>query len=140
MLELRFIRENADAIRAGAKKKRIPVDLDRLLELDAQSRTVATRADEIRALLNSRGKEIARLSPEERSRAGAELNTLKDELKGLEESQKALAPQVRDLQLRVPNIPADDVPEGKDDTENVERRRVGEVPKFDFEPLDHVEL
>jgi seryl-tRNA synthetase len=140
MLDLKFIRDNADAIRAGAKKKRISVDLDRLLELDAENRAASARADEIRATLNSRGKEIAKLPPEERARAGAELNARKEELKTLEEKVKGLAPQVRDLQLRVPNIPGDDVPEGKDDTENVERKRVGEVPKFDFEPLDHVEL
>ncbi len=140
MLDLRFIRENADAIRAGAKKKRIQVDLDRLLEIDAEQRTASSRADEIRASLNSRGKEIAKLPPEERSRAGAELTALKDELKVLEEKLKVLAPAVRELQLRVPNIPADDVPEGKDDTENVERRKVGDLPKFDFEPLDHVEI
>ncbi len=140
MLELRFIRENADAIRAGARKKRIQVDLDRLLELDAEQRTAGTRADEIRARLNSRGKEIAKLPPDERARAGAELSALKEELRVLEEKLKTLAPSVRELQLRVPNIPADDVPEGKDDTENVELRKVGAIPSFDFEPLDHVEL
>lgn len=140
MLDLKFIRENADAIRAGARKKRISVDLDRLLAVDAEQRAASSRADEIRATLNTRGKEIAKLAPEERSRAGAELNVLKEELKVLEEKVKVLAPEVRDLQLRVPNVPGDDVPEGKDDTENVERKRVGEPPKFDFEPLDHVEL
>jgi seryl-tRNA synthetase len=140
MLDLKFIRENAGAIRDGARKKRIPVDLDALLDLDAKQRAASTRADEIRNSLNVRGKEIAKLAPEQRAAAGAELAALKDELKGLEEELKELAPRVRDLHLRVPNIPAEDVPEGKDDTENVERRREGEVPRFDFEPLDHVEL
>lgn len=140
MLDLKFIRDNADLIREGARKKRIPVDLDALLALDSESRALSLRLDEIRNRLNARGKEIAKLAPDQRSAAGAELGALKEELRAGEEKLRDLQPRVRDLQLRVPNVPSSEVPEGKDDTENVERRRVGEVPRFDFEPLDHVEL
>ncbi len=138
MLDLRFIRENADAVRAGAKKKRIAVDLDRLLELDGENRRLSHRADEIRAELNRRGKEIAKLAPDQRARAGAELSALKDELKAAEERQREIEPTLRDLQLRVPQVPAPEVPEGKDEDENVEAKRVGTPPTFDFEPQDHV--
>lgn len=140
MLDLRFIRENVDLVVAGARKKCIPVDIDELLRLDAEIRPLATRADEIRNEQKTKGKEIAALPPEARSAAGAELNALKEELKSIEETLKELRPKLHDLQLRVPNIPADEVPEGKTDADNVLLRTEGALPEFDFKPLDHVEL
>jgi len=140
MLDLRFIRENADRVRAGAAKKRIDVDLDQLLELDKEVRAVSTRADDIRAELNSRQKEISGLPPDERKGAAAALSGLKEELKVGEKQLEALRPRLNDLHLRVPNVPAEEVPDGKTDEDNVEMRREGNVPEFDFEPRDHVDL
>ncbi|MFG0317856.1 MAG: serine--tRNA ligase [Planctomycetota bacterium JB042] len=140
MLDLRFIRENADKVRAGARKKRIEVDLDRLLELDAEVRRISTRADEIRSELNARQKEISTLPPEERKGAAAALGPLKAELKEADGRLQELRPALKALHLSVPNVPADEVPEGASDADNVEIRREGEVPTFDFEPKDHLEL
>ncbi len=140
MLDLRFIRENADAVRAGARKKRIDVDIDALLELDREVRELGHCGDELRSELNRRGKEISRLPPEQRSAAGQELTQLKDELAAADERLNVIRPQLQRLHLRVPNVPADVVPEGATDKENVELRVEGTVPSFDFEPLDHVEL
>ena len=140
MLDLRFIRENADRVRAGAAKKRIDVDIDALLELDKEVRAVATRADEIRAELNKKQKEISGLPPEARKDAAAALSGLKAELKEGDAKLDELRPRLTDLHLRVPNVPADEVPEGKTDEDNAELRREGAVPEFDFEPKDHVDL
>lgn len=140
MLDLRFIRENVDLVVAGARKKCIDVDIEELLRLDAEVRPLATRADEIRNAQKVKGKEIAVLPPEERSAAGAELNALKGELKSIEETLKELKPKLHDLQLRVPNVPADEVPDGKTDEDNVLLRKEGTPPEFDFKTLDHVEL
>lgn len=140
MLDLRFIRENAQAVAEGARRKRIDVDVDALLRLDEEVRALSHRGDEIRSRLNRKGKEIASLPPEERSKAGAELVQLKQELKDAEARLKELRPQLRELHLRVPNVPAAEVPDGVDDNDNVELRTEGVLPEFDFEPLDHVEL
>lgn len=140
MLDLKFIREHPDVVREGARKKRIDVDLDALLELDARLRRLQARADEIRTELNRRQKGLAALPPEERRRVGRESEPLKEELRAIEEEIRTLRPRFQDLWLRVPNVPDPDVPEGETDAENVEIRRVGEPTRFDFEPLDHVEL
>ncbi|MBK6941228.1 MAG: serine--tRNA ligase [Planctomycetes bacterium] len=140
MLDLRYIREHADEVREGARKKRIPIELDKLLALDEESRKLTFRADEIRAEINRRSKEIGKLPPEERSKSGADVNRLKDELKGAEERLRVLVDEIKPLHLSIPNVPSKLVPEGKDDTENVEVRREGVVPQFAFKPKDHVEL
>ena len=140
MLDLRFIRENADSVRDGARKKRIDVDIDALISLDEEVRALSGRGDEIRGELKVKGKSIAALPPEERSLAGEQLSALKAELKEGDERLKELRERLRELHLRVPNVPAPEVPEGVDDNDNVEIRREGELPSFDFEPLDHVEL
>ena len=140
MLDLRFIREHADLVREGAVKKHIACDVDGLLAVDAEVRALAHRGDELRNLQKTRGKEIAKLPPEQRSEAGAELARAKEELKEVDEKLKELRPRLEAMHLGVPNVPLPEVPEGKSDEENVELRREGEVPEFDFEPVDHVEL
>ncbi len=140
MLDLRFIRDNLELVRAGALKKRIVVDLERLLALDEEARGLQLRGDQIRAELNKKGKEIAALPPERRSSAGAELSALKAELKAGEDRLRAVQPELRDLSLRVPNVPAAEVPDGEDERQNRPLRLEGAPPSFDFEPLDHVEI
>ena len=140
MLDLRFIRENADLVKDGARKKRIDVDIDALIRLDAEVRSRSHRGDEIRSDLKTQGKAIAALPAEERSQAGERLAELKAELKEGDERLKTLKEELRNLHLRVPNLPAPEVPEGVDDADNLELRKQGDPPAFDFEPLDHVEL
>lgn len=140
MLDLKFIRENPELVKAGARKKRIPCDVDRLLELDGERRQIGPRVDELRGKQKTAGKAIAKASPEERAGLLEEQKSLKGELRSLEESLKGIEDEMRELHVRVPNVPAEEVPEGADDTENVELERVGEQPTFDFEPRDHVDL
>ena len=140
MLDLKYIRQNPDAVRAGAAKKRIPCDVDRILALDEQSRGIGQRVDELRQQQKSAGKAIAQASPEERQALVAQQSELKSELKTLEGQQGEVGDELRQLLLLVPNVPADEVPDGADDGDNVELKTVGEPPRFDFEPRDHVAL
>ncbi len=140
MLDIKFIRENTDLVRDGARKKRIEVDLDRLLERDEQRRALIFSGDELKADINRKSKEIAKAAPEKRKELGAALKDLKQKIKENEKKLGEVTQEFDALMLRVPNVPSPEVPEGKDDTESVEIRRCREPREFDFEPLDHVEL
>ncbi len=140
MLDLKFIRANPDAVRAGAAKKRIAVDLAKLLDLDRQARELSVRVDALRAQQNESSQAIGKAPPAERARLAAEQKQKKAELKEEEDRKAAITAELKELLLRVPNVPAEDVPEGKDDSDNLEVKRWGEPRRFDFEPLDHVAL
>jgi seryl-tRNA synthetase len=140
MLDLKFIRENVDAVRSACEKKRIPVDLDRLLALDLELRDLRRAQEALRAEQNQKSKEIPKLAPAERGAALEATKELSNKLKEFDPKIKALEEALRELHLRVPNIPAKEVPEGLDDSQNVEIKRVGTPPVFDFKPLDHVDL
>ena len=140
MLDLKFIRQNPDVVKAGAAKKRIPCDIDKILELDREVREQGQVIDKLRGEQNASAKAIGQAAPADRARLAAAQREAKAALKLKEETHAALQAELHELLLRVPNVPAADVPDGKDDTENVEIRRVGEPREFDFEPLDHVAL
>jgi len=144
VLDLKFIREHPELVKKGAQKKRVVCDVDRLLELDAQRRELGQEVDELRSRQKQAGKAIAKARPEERAELVGELvgeqGELKARLKELEERLGGIQEDLRTEHLRVPNVPAPEVPDGKDDAENVEERRVGEPPRFDFEPWSHSEL
>ncbi|MEZ6194341.1 MAG: serine--tRNA ligase [Planctomycetota bacterium] len=140
MLDLKFIRNHPEVVKAGAEKKRIPCDVDRILELDVEVRRLKHEAETKKAEQNAKTKEIPQLQGDEKQAAIAAMRALGEEQKALDGEAKELERQLRELMLRVPNPPAPEVPEGVDDTENVETRREGEVPKFDFSPRSHLEL
>jgi seryl-tRNA synthetase len=140
VLDLKFIRQNPDVVKAGAAKKRIPCDIDKILELDREVREQGQVIDKLRGEQNASAKAIGQAAPADRARLAAAQREAKAALKLKEETHAALQAELHELLLRVPNVPAADVPDGKDDTENVEIRRVGEPREFDFEPLDHVAL
>lgn len=140
MLDIKFIRENLDLVRDGARKKHFEIDLERLMALDEERRGIITRADELKAKMNTQSKAVSKAAPEERGALVAELKTLKEEIKAADESRRNLEEAFSDLMLRVPNVPDPDVPEGEDDAGNVEIRKHGEPRSFDFELLDHIEL
>ena len=141
MLDIRFVRENAEAVKLAAKRKGFAdVDIDRLLELDRDIRQAKQQLQEISTRKNAAGKQISRLSGAQKQQAIDEISQLKIDEKKCKDKLDELSPAYDELMLRVPQLPAEDVPAGADDTENVEVRRWGEVPQFDFEPKDHVAL
>ncbi len=155
MLDIRTIRQEPDRIRQAAKDKRIAFDVDALLALDDRRRQIQQELDALRHEQKKAGETIGRLRGKGK-KGGAAAETedveaqLAETLRQMEQVKaraKQLDEQAQQVQrdfdaqmLRVPQPPADDVPVGKDDTENVEIRCVGEVPAFDFEPKDHVQL
>lgn len=140
MLDIKFIRHNPEVVKAGARKKRIECDLDRLLALDQEWRDLGTEVDALRGEAKLAGKRIGQASPEERPALAAAQKAQKEELREKEKRLGDLAAEVRSLMLLVPNVPADEVPEGLDDHDNVELKKWGEPTRFDFEPRDHVAL
>ena len=140
MLDIRFIREQPDAVQAGARKKHIDVDVRELLEVDEQRRRLLGRVEELKAQRNRMSKEIAALEGESRQAAIAAMKEVAAESRGLEGSLRDAQAAYEGLMLRVPNVPADEVPEGETDADNVVVKTWGELPQFDFAPLDHVEL
>lgn len=140
MLDMKFIRENLEQVRAGAALKRIPIDLDRLVELDETRRGLMHRIESAKADQRKRSKALGKLSPDERQAELASLGELKSTIGADESELEGIQAAWHELMLQVPNVPSAEVPPGADDSENVELHRHGEVPDFGFEPLDHIEL
>jgi seryl-tRNA synthetase len=145
MLDLNFVRENLETVRKAMDTRGFPSDLlDKFAELDAERRRVIGEADKINQIRNSSSKEIGALMQSGRR---DEAEAKKTEIAGLKDRQVKLEAQrdeaenaMRELLANLPNIPAEGVPVGADETANVEIRKWGALREFDFEPKDHVDL
>src|SRR5687768_14660856 len=115
MLEIAFIREFPELVKAGAQKKRIQVDVDRLLEVDRQRRALITDIEQLRAERNRRSKAISSVPASERAALLAETRTISEQLKHSETALAPLEAEFERLMLQMPNVPALDVPEGLTD-------------------------
>lgn len=140
MLDLKFIVQNPEVVKAGAAKKHIACDVDRIVALDTERRELIGSVDGARAASKAAGKMIAQAAPEERAALAAAQGENKASLKVLEARQKDVQEELDALLLLVPNVPAAGVPEGATDEDNVELRKVGEPRDFDFTPCSHSEL
>lgn len=140
MLDIKFIRENADLIRKGAADKRIKFDLDRLLTLDRDLRPLQGGWEELQAERNALSKTIGKAAPEDRDALKAKVHEIKTKMDGIEVDLDLKKKEFNDLMLLVPQPARADVPIGKDDSENVEVRKWGKVPEFSFKIKDHVQL
>jgi seryl-tRNA synthetase len=140
MLDIKTIRENPELIRRGAEAKRMTVDLDRILALDQEVRPLQTECEALQAERNAISKAIPKASPDERESLKAKVSDIKERIDTLEAALRAKKDELSSLLLLVPQPPRDDVPRGRDDSENVEIRRWGTVPNFAFKPLSHMEL
>ncbi|OGG74018.1 serine--tRNA ligase [Candidatus Kaiserbacteria bacterium RIFCSPLOWO2_01_FULL_54_20] len=141
MLDIKFIRENKDIVAASAKKKRIDIDLDKLLSLDDKRRELQAKIDERRAEQNVASNAIASAKADgERQAIISKMQDVKETLRLEEESMQEILKEWRVLMVQVPNVPDVSVPDGGSDADNKEVRAWGEIPKFDFEPKSHTEL
>ncbi len=142
MLDLAFIREHPDLIKEVARRRKTAVDVDALLAIDAELRTVRRQAEALRAEQNNLSKAIRDAGGDAQAREQiiAQGRTIAAQLKDLEPRERELEAQLREIMLLVPNIPDASVPEGAGEEDNVEVRRWGAPRQFDFEPLDHVTL
>ena len=138
MIDIKIIRENPEGFKEAAKNKNIKLDIDRLLELDDKRREIQGVIGELRAKRNEHAKNLSSGKPtEEQIEEGKKI---KEQIAKEEKDLNDIMPEYMELMVKVPNIPAPDVPVGKDESENVEIERFGEPRKFDFELKDHITL
>jgi seryl-tRNA synthetase len=141
MLDIKFIRENADLIKEAARKKRLSFDVGKLLELDEERKKLLMEVETMRARQNVASEEISQMKDEkEKEGAISEMRKVKGDLLGKEDELKKIAEKWDALMLEVPNVPDPSVPEGNSDADNQEIKKWGEIPEFGFEPKSHVEL
>lgn len=139
MLDIRFIRENADVIKAGAKKKHLEVDIDRLLVVDEKRRAFMQETESLRAEQNESNDKMANANPGERTDLLPALKKLKENLQQKEEELKGLEHEWQLLMVQVPNVPDLSVPEGNSDADNKEVKVWGDKPSLQ-NPRSHIDL
>jgi seryl-tRNA synthetase len=145
MLDLNYVRENLDRVRAALEKRGFASSvLDEFARADAERRGVIGESDQLNAQRNAASREIGALMKEgKREEADARrkaVNELKDRIAVLDQEREQAEARMRELLSTLPNLPHESVPVGKDESANVEVRRWGTKPEFDFEPKDHVDL
>lgn len=141
MLDIKFIRENKDIVKEGAKKKHIEVDIDELLSIDDKRLEILSRVEFLRSEQNKVSVSMGgNISTQLRSQLIEEMRLVKDELKEKEEELRDIISKWQFLMLSVPNIPDISVPDGVSDEDNQEVSTWGEKPNFSFEAKDHLDI
>lgn len=139
MLDIKLLRKNPHLVKTACEKKGVNVDVDLVLELDKEQRNLLREIEDIRMKKNLASREIVK-KPEEKMRIIKEMRKLNEREEKLAQILREKKEQFESLFLRLPNIPFDDVPVGRDEGENIVIKEVGERRKFDFKIRDHYEL
>ncbi len=140
MIDLNDLRKRPEDYQRACERKRISFDVAAFLELDRRRRDLVQEVEQARAQQNKLSKEVPKLQGAEKAERLAELKDLSVRLKDGDKSLQEIEEAWKRQQLFIPSIPRDDVPDGKDDSENVEIRRVGELPSFSFPAKDHIDI
>jgi seryl-tRNA synthetase len=145
MLDLNYVRENLEDVRAAlAKRGMATAVLDDFAQADAERRRVIAESDQLNAERNTASREIGALMKagkrDEADTRRKAVNELKERIAELDQKRESAEARIRELLSTLPNIPHASVPVGTDESANVEVRRWGAPPEFDFEPKDHVDL
>jgi seryl-tRNA synthetase len=141
VLDLKFIRENARAVEENCKNRGVAADVGLVVELADRRSELIQELNDLKQRQNQMAKSIGKERDEgSRGRLIEESRTMKERIPARETELHEVEERLRDEQLKIPNMTHPSSPIGKDDTENVEIRRWGEIPEFAFEPRDHVEL
>jgi seryl-tRNA synthetase len=143
MLDLAFVRENLPLVEQKLRQRGLdPTALKDFLQIDAQRRHVITEVETLKAQRNRASEEVAKLkkSGQDASSLIAETKALRERIQELEKSSEEFDSQLRQLLTGLPNLPHESVPVGKSMEDNVEVRRWGSLPEFDFAPKPHWEL
>jgi seryl-tRNA synthetase len=130
MLDIKFIRKNRKEVEKMLKKRGAKVDLAHIIEIDDERKKLIVEVEDLRR----QRREIAKVKEIEEGRE------VKEKLGKQEAALASVEKELNEYLARVPNMLDKKVPEGKDENDNVEIKRWGQVPKFDFKPLDHIEL
>lgn len=141
MLDIKFIRENKEIVKAGAIKKHVEVDIDKLLTIDDERLKILKEVEELRTEVNRVSNDIARdQDPALKVQLIEEMRSVKEDIKSKEEKLKEITDEWQKMMLLVPNVPDMSVPDGTTDQDNKEIKVWGDKPNFDFEPKDHIEI
>jgi len=144
MHDIKYIRENPSDFDAALARRGLEPLAESLIAIDAKRRDVATRLQEMQSRRNEASKAIGQAmgqgDTEKAEALKAEVAQIKSEMPGLEEEDRVLAKELEDALAVIPNLPADDVPEGADEADNVEISKWGEKPDFDFTPQEHADF
>ncbi|MEE8247265.1 MAG: serine--tRNA ligase [Alphaproteobacteria bacterium] len=142
MFDVKWIRENPQAFDAGLAKRGLEAASAEVIELDQRRRACQTEVQNDRARRNQLSQEIGALKSrgEDAATAMAEVGELKARLRKSEDEERRLGGELEELLAGLPNLPAEGVPVGPDERANVELRRHGEPPAFDFAPREHFEI
>jgi seryl-tRNA synthetase len=141
MLDLRYVRENPEAVAENCRNRGVEADVDLVVGLADRRSELIQELNEFKQQQNQLAKSVGgERDLERRQNLIAESRRIKEVIPEREAELQAVEGRLREEMLKIPNMTHPDSPIGKDDTENVELRRVGESPTFDFELKDHVEL
>jgi seryl-tRNA synthetase len=145
MLDLNYVRENIEKVRAGLQARHFDLTvLDAFTEADTERRKAIAESDQLNAERNAASREIGNLmkdgKKEEAEARRAQVGTLKDRITELDQVRTQTETRMHELLSALPNIPHESVPVGKEEADNVEIRRWGTKPEFEFEAKDHVDI
>jgi seryl-tRNA synthetase len=140
VLDIKFIRENPEAVQKGATAKNVAIDITKLLKLDIAKRDLQAHAEKTRALQKELSAAVPKASPEEKKKLVADSSKLKEEFLALDERLKVIDAELLVEMLKIPNMPAPDVKIAKDESGNEVAKVSGSRPQFDFKPKDALTL
>lgn len=142
MLDIKLIRSNPEKVKEALKKRREEINIEEILTLDQKRRELLLEAGTLKEKRNTVSEEIGKLKREKKD-AQEKILAMKEvsiKIKELDTQVKEVEEEISKILLEIPNIPHESVPVGKDEKDNIEIRRWGELPKFDFTPLPHWDI
>ena len=142
MLDLKFVRENTDKVIQAIKNRQSKMDLDEFKQLDQERRDLLQEVEADKSQRNTVSAQISKMKKngEDATEKILAMRALGDKISEGDKKLKDVESRLHAIMLTIPNMPAADVPVGKDDSENPEVRKWGELPKYDFEPKNHWEI
>ncbi len=142
MLDIKFVRDNIETVKTMLKNRNNSLNLDGFVELEKKRREILNETEQLKNNRNKISKQIGAMmkAGEDTTKISDEMRELKNKIGELDNNLRDVEAELRDILLHIPNMPKDDVPIGKDDSENPEVRRWGEPRKFEFEPKAHWDI
>jgi seryl-tRNA synthetase len=142
MLDLAYLRDNIDTARDRLATRGFSLDVETFQRLDGERKNIILEVERLRQFSKKGSEEVARLAREkvDVTEKRNEMKAISQKIKDLEESLRSVEEKIFQMVSTMPNLPAAEIPVGLTDEQNVEIRRVGEIPKFDFEAKAHWDL
>ena len=142
MIDIKILRSNTEEVKQSLKNRQSDVDIDKILKMDQERRDLLFELDQLKQKRNENSSKIAKtkLEPEEKQSLIKETRALGDEIKSGDSRLREIEEKLNDVLLTIPNILDNSTPKGDSEDDNIEVRKWGEIPKFDFQPRHHADL